>query len=230
MNPLILAIETSSLWTGVAVSQGAEILASRQLLTQAGHTEALSALIAECLTHSGKESKDIDLLAVSIGPGSFTALRIGLLTAQGIALARGIKIVPVMTLDVLNESLPFSEEMEFRLPVIDAYKNEVFTAFYQGNKKMSEAVIVDPCFVSALVGGSVHKEPVTVFGPAVEKYEASLRASLKKRIRFPDNLKLSPNPEALVRLAWKRRDECVSPDALQPYYIRMPDAKRPKSQ
>jgi len=229
VSDLVLAIETSSSWTGAALAEGEEILAERSIESRSGHNEVLAGLIREVMREAGKDFTDLSLIACSIGPGSFTALRIGLLVAKGIAFAHSLKIVPVMTLDVLNSSLCVEDEAEFRLPVLDAYKGEVFTALYKGSKRSSEPVIVDPAFIAALAGSPVHTEPVTVFGPASLKYEGSLRASLGKRLRMPADPLLPPSPAALARLAWQRLEDACYPADLEPFYLRMPDAKKPKS-
>lgn len=228
MSELILGIETSTAWTGVALSDGHEPLAHRHVESQASHNEVLSGLVDEVMVEAGTKYGDLALIACSIGPGSFTSLRIGLLTAEGIAFAHNLEIIPVMTLDVLNASYPVQTEAEFRLPIIDAYKNEVFTAFYQGAERKSEPVIVDPAFISSLVGGKLHQEPVTVFGPPAGKYEDSLHASLRGRIRLPANPEVFPCPLALVKLAAERPDQSRDPADLEPFYLRMPDARKPK--
>ncbi len=229
MSDLLLAIETSSIWTGAALARGEEILAERSVKSRSRHNEVLAGLIREVMREAGKDFTDLSVLGVSIGPGSFTALRIGLLFAKGIAFAHCLKIVPVMTLDVLNASLEIQDDLEFRLPVLDAYKDEVFTALYKGPRRVSEPVIVDPAFISALAGSSVHTEPVTVFGPASLKYEGPLRASLGKRLHMPENPQIAPTPSALALLAWQRRKDAQDPSDLEPFYLRMPDAKKPKS-
>jgi tRNA threonylcarbamoyladenosine biosynthesis protein TsaB len=229
VSDLLLAIETSAASTGVALAEGAELLTERSVESLSRHNEALAGLIREVMREAGKDFTDLSLLACSIGPGSFTALRIGLLVAKGIAFAHSLKIVPVMTLDVLNSSLCVEDETEFRLPVLDAYKGEVFTALYKGSKRASEPVIVDPAFIAALAGSPVHTEPVTVFGPASLKYEGSLRASLGKRLRMSPDPLIPPSPAALALLAWQRLEDACDPSDLEPFYLRMPDAKRPES-
>lgn len=229
MSCLILAVETSAFWTGVALAEDARILAERSVESRSGHNEVLPRLVRKVLKEAGKDFSDLTLLGVSVGPGSFTALRIGLLFTKGIAFARSLKIVPVMTLDVLNASLAVKDEKEFRLPVLDAYKNAVFTALYMGQGRASEPVITDPAFIASLAGGPVHSEPVTVFGPANLKYEGSLRASLGKRLRMPADPIIAPSPAALARLAYARRGQAQEPSGLEPFYLRAPDAKKPGS-
>ncbi|MBA7654927.1 tRNA threonylcarbamoyladenosine biosynthesis protein TsaB [subsurface metagenome] len=228
MSDLVLAIETSSIWTGVALAEKDKILAERSVESRSRHNEVLSGLIQGVMDQTAKDFADLSVLGVSIGPGSFTALRIGLLFAKGIAFAHSLKIVPVMTLDVLNASLEIQDDLEFRLPVLDAYKGEVFTALYRGSKRVSEPVIVDPAFIASLAGSPVHTEPVRVFGPASLKYEGSLRASLGERLHMPEDPQIAPTPSALALLAYERRKDAQDPADLEPFYLRMPDAKKPK--
>lgn len=227
MSDLILAVETSAAWTGVALARGRELLAHRTEESTARHNEVLAVMIKEVVQGRGKSFDDISLIGLSIGPGSFTALRIGLLVAKGIAFCRGIKIVPVMTLDVLNASLEIGGPDQFRLPLIDAYKGEVFTAFYEGTERKSEPMICDPACISGMVDGRIQNKPVTVFGPAVRKYENSLRASLRNRMALPQEPEIAPSAAALVRLAWERRSQAVDPAELEPFYLRKPDARKP---
>ncbi|MBN2379561.1 tRNA (adenosine(37)-N6)-threonylcarbamoyltransferase complex dimerization subunit type 1 TsaB [candidate division WOR-3 bacterium] len=223
MRETILAIETSARWTGVALADGADVIASSQVESRNRHNEVLSGIIDKVMEKGGKEFSDIDLIGVSIGPGSFTALRIGLLVAKGIAFALTLKIVPVMTLDVLNSSWDF--EGEARLPVIDAYKGEVFTALYEGKERKTEPVISDPAKLHELV----EDRAVHVFGPALKKYRVAIESSLGERLLTPDS-EVFPEPGALALLAWERRNQAQDPAGLEPFYLRRPDARPPNSQ
>ncbi len=86
---------------------------------------AVDQLVAEC----GFSPRDLDGLAVSIGPGSFTGLRVGLATVKGLALALDLPIAPVPTLDALAARLPFAEAPV--CPILDARKGEVYLSLYR---------------------------------------------------------------------------------------------------
>jgi len=227
MSGLLLAVDTSGLHTSVALAEPGGVVAQRSLESRSSHNEVLAGLIEEIMTQTGKGFHDLSLLAVSIGPGSFTALRIGLLMLKGIAFARGLRIVPVMTLDALNASLPPDAEAGLRVPVVDAYKNEVFAALYRGGKRLTEPLIAAPQLLAEKLGRHVSDEAVTVFGPAVPKYASLLSSSFKNRMQEPDTPVAAVDIRALAMLAWERSAEAADPAGLEPFYLRKPDARRP---
>lgn len=228
MKELLLAVETSTLRTGVALSKGEEILAHVHPEQTSRHNEILYPLIYEMMGKAGIRFGDLDLIAVSIGPGSFTGIRIGFLAAQGIAAALSLNIIPLMSLDVLNLSTAVDDEAELRLPVMNAYRGEVFTALYKGSERLSEPVSADPALVSGLAGGMLNTEPVTVFGPALDRYRPELESALGMRLRTPHQSSISPSPAALARLGYLRRNQARSPAEVEPFYLRPPDARKPK--
>lgn len=223
MSELVLALETSAQWTGVALADKGEVIVERCMESKARHNELLAGLIADVMEEQGKDFDKLGLLALSIGPGSFTSLRIGLLVAQGIALAHSLQIVSVMTLDVLNSSYESGDEAQIRLPVMDAYKGEVFTAVYRGEERLGETVIADPQSIVGLVKG---QEDVTVFGPASLKYKNAISSSLGRRLLMPEYPVIAPRPGVLARLAWQKRGEALSPEKVEVFYLRRPDAEK----
>lgn len=100
-KPLILAIETSTSLLGVALVRGREVLWEKTLDEPRAHSRLLLPMCVSALESAGHKAKDLSAIAVSEGPGSFTGLRIGFATAQGLAMGQGIRIVPVPTFEVL---------------------------------------------------------------------------------------------------------------------------------
>lgn len=130
----VLAIETATTVCAVAIVDDGRILADRHLEAKHVHSEKLMIFIDECLSSSGITLKGLDGIAVSIGPGSFTGLRIGLSVAKGLALATGKFVVGVPTLSALALQAVNSElvrEDEYIIPMIDARRDELYTAVYQ---------------------------------------------------------------------------------------------------
>lgn len=226
MSELLLAIETSAQWTGVALADAGSVLAWRCVESRARHNELLSGLIEELMKETGFNFENLGMLAVSVGPGSFTSLRIGLLTAQGIAVSHSLKIVPVMTLDVLNASFESGCDAELRLPVMDAYKGEVFTALYRRERRLTEPAIVNPDNITALLANQPSGENVAVFGPASLKYRDAIASSLGSRLAMPENPSIAPGPGVLARLAWQRRGDALPPEDVEVFYLRKPDAEK----
>ncbi len=112
---LTLAFDTATSVATSALVDDSEVLGER-----VSRAQTLLEDVDALLRQAGKQTRDLDALAVGIGPGSFTGVRIGLSTARGLALARGIPVAGVSTLDALEAGAPGA------LPVIDARRREVF--------------------------------------------------------------------------------------------------------
>ncbi|MEW6600218.1 MAG: tRNA (adenosine(37)-N6)-threonylcarbamoyltransferase complex dimerization subunit type 1 TsaB, partial [Nitrospirota bacterium] len=126
----VLAIETATLAGSIAVFDDSEGLVGEvRVSVKIAHSERLMPSIEWLLKASGISIKEIDAFAVSIGPGSFTGLRIGLSTVKGFAFATGKPVVAVRTLDAFARLMPFCSRIV--CPMLDARRNEVYAAFYQ---------------------------------------------------------------------------------------------------
>jgi tRNA threonylcarbamoyladenosine biosynthesis protein TsaB len=128
---LVLALETSGITSGVAVVREGEPLGEVTLASRETHSRTLIKTIEWLLERLGKGWPDIGLVAVSIGPGSFTGLRIGLATGKGLAFALGIPLIGVPTLDALAGHVTPGEG-DLVCPVLDARKAQVYAAFFRG--------------------------------------------------------------------------------------------------
>lgn len=127
-SPLILAIETSTVLLGVAVVAGREVLWENSLQKPRVHSAMLLPMCIEALHASGVEPKDLSAVAVSSGPGSFTGLRIGCATAQGLAVGAGVGIVMVPTFEVLLRQCAHLP----RIAVVQGKaKSQTVTALYE---------------------------------------------------------------------------------------------------
>jgi tRNA threonylcarbamoyladenosine biosynthesis protein TsaB len=122
----VLGIETATWTASVAIIDEAVTLTEQTLQQSASHGTALFPLVADALRAAETTLEAIDLLAVSIGPGSFTGLRIGLSMAKGLAMAADIPIVGVPTLEGLAVAAPLRSHPLWT--VLDARKGEVYAA------------------------------------------------------------------------------------------------------
>jgi tRNA threonylcarbamoyladenosine biosynthesis protein TsaB len=125
----LLALETATLAGGAALLEDGRLVGESRLNIALTHSERLMAVVDRLLQDCGWESASLGALAVSVGPGSFTGLRVGAATAKGLALALEIPVAPVPTLDALAATLPFADAPV--CPLLDARKGEVYCSLYR---------------------------------------------------------------------------------------------------
>ena len=125
----LLAVESATLSGGAALLDGDRLLGEITLNIALTHSERLLAAVDRLLADCGLAAADLEGLAVSIGPGSFTGLRVGLATVKGLAMALDLPVAPVPTLDALAARLPFADLPV--CPILDARKGEVYLSLYR---------------------------------------------------------------------------------------------------
>lgn len=134
--PLILNLETATKTCSVALAEGLEILAVKEMTSeQFSHAEKLNLFIEEVLRDAGKEMKDLEAVAVSAGPGSYTGLRIGTSAAKGMCYALEIPLIAVNSLKALARMVE-DERTDLICPMFDARRSEVYAAIY--DKELNE--------------------------------------------------------------------------------------------
>ncbi len=174
MNNLILQIDTSTTICSVALSENGETLAVIDLDEPNAHAAKLTILIAEILKQTNRAMKDLIAVAVSMGPGSYTGLRIGVSTAKGLCYALDIPLIAINTLEALflgyKEQFGLNEQ-EAYLPMLDARRMEVYTAVYDHNAalvKATSAEIIDVDYFNELLS---NYNRVHLFGSGADKFE-----------------------------------------------------------
>ena len=142
---LILNIESATDICSIAISRDKEILALREIEGNS-HAEKMTLLINECLDASGLKINDLDAVAISNGPGSYTSLRIGASTAKGICYATDLPLIAVDTLESLAMAAynEVKDDDALYCPMIDARRMEVYTTLYQYSKETGGFEIVEP--------------------------------------------------------------------------------------
>jgi tRNA threonylcarbamoyladenosine biosynthesis protein TsaB len=220
-----LGIETATPIASAAVVDGDGILAERTLRAPGSHAQTLLQLADDVLSAAAVPLDSLDLLAVSIGPGSFTGLRIGLSVAKGLALARGLAVVGVPTLEAYARAA--GRRPGAICPVLDARKGEVYAAAFgwHGDALLQRAApraTAPEQFAETLSG------PCTLLGDGVDAYFDRWRAALGDRatlIRFAD---LAPSAVIVARLGIARAAAVGGDDLadLEPEYCRVSEAER----
>jgi tRNA threonylcarbamoyladenosine biosynthesis protein TsaB len=186
------------------------------------HARTLLPLIDEVLSAAGVGLTDLDLLAVSIGPGSFTGLRIGLAVVKGLALATGTPVVGVPTLRAYALAVGVRPGMVW--PVLDARKGEVYAGGYRWRDgELAEAVApaaMDPAALAARL-----QPPCTLVGDGVDAYGELWRA-----VRGLSQLRLGERPPsgavvARLGIALLAGEGAADLAALEPRYCRLSEAE-----
>ncbi|MCT4612703.1 MAG: tRNA (adenosine(37)-N6)-threonylcarbamoyltransferase complex dimerization subunit type 1 TsaB [Clostridia bacterium] len=129
----VLALDTASKVSTVAIIEDNKLIGEFTVNSSKTHSKMLMPIIDEVLKYTETELDEIDYIAVSSGPGSFTGLRIGAATVKGIAHGKNIPIIGVPTLDGLAHNVIYTDM--YICPIIDAKRNEVFAAIYKSNKE-----------------------------------------------------------------------------------------------
>ena len=201
------------------------VLAEDEYRESRSHTATLPALVDQVLARAALSIDDVEALAVSIGPGSFTGLRIGLALAKGIALAGGLPVVGVPTLEALAWVAEASPGQTI-CAALDARKREVYAALFAATggapRRLSPDLALSP---EVLVGRLT--PPCVVVGDASEVYGALLGARAVLRPFATHH----PRGGVIARLGFERllAGEGGNPGPLEPTYVRAPDAELPRS-
>jgi tRNA threonylcarbamoyladenosine biosynthesis protein TsaB len=171
-------------------------------------------------------------LAITIGPGSFTGLRIGLAAIKGLSLATGIPVVGISTLDVLAHNIAFSDNLV--CPLLNARKQEVYSAFYDNNsyypRRLSEEIACSPQEFSAMAlekAQELGKNRIILLGDGYHPYNEFFVDSLGTKLLIaPAHLMLT-RASALGSLALERvkRKDFDEVSAMRPRYIRLSEAE-----
>ena len=220
----ILAVETSTLAGGAALLDGDRLVGEYVLNIRATHSERLMAAVDHLLHLSGWELGQLEGLAVAIGPGSFTGLRIGISAVKGLALALGIPVSAVPTLDALAATLPFAAHPV--CPVLDAKKGEVYASLYHWS---GDAMCRDWEYLALAPDALCDRlrGPVIFVGDAVETFGGLFEARLGADARFAPAGRRLPSPGCVGALghALLLAGRTVDASALTPLYLRPSEAE-----
>lgn len=218
----VLAIDTTSSWGSVAISRNDRIVYLGYLDIRVTHSERLMQQIDYGLQQSEMQIADIDLIALSNGPGSFTGVRIGLATAKGICFGRKIPLYPVSTLKLLAFNA-YGCQINI-LSFIDARMNETYVALY--DQGFNELIHPKSCLPEDILVSI--KEKTLILGDGVYKYR-DLINSLNKDLIIGQAHQNYPLASALIGfVALEQRMpeyDFVAITNLEPYYLRKSQAE-----
>ncbi|MFZ5836544.1 MAG: tRNA (adenosine(37)-N6)-threonylcarbamoyltransferase complex dimerization subunit type 1 TsaB [Pseudomonadota bacterium] len=211
----ILALDTCLGACSAAVWQDGVIRAHEWRPMRAGHAEALVPMLEQVRTACGLDYADFDRLAVSIGPGSFAGVRIGLAAARGICVARNLPLVGVNTLELLAASLWDEDGLAI---AIDARNDQVYFQAFAGRAACDPPALLTCAEAAAYLRHAA--SPWRLAGSGAGLIGALCDGAVQ--ISHPD---LLPDAAYLAGLAASR--QALPGDQIVPLYLRAPDAKLP---
>lgn len=224
---LILSIETSTTVCSVALTADREVIGKEILFTEQSHSTHLTLLIDELFKKVGRQLSEIQAVAVSEGPGSYTGLRIGVSTAKGLCYTLGCPLISIPTLRAM--ALQVSEEKDIGVndllvPMLDARRMEVYTATY--DQRLNEIEQVRPLVLNEQsFSETLISHDVFFFGNGSDKFQPLLKVSAAKFISD-----LVPEAWAIGKLAFEKfqNEEFEDVAYFEPNYLKAYQATKPK--
>jgi len=207
------------------VVRDGELLGEAVYRDERSHTRSLTQLVERVLADAGLGITDVEALAVSIGPGSFTGLRVGLALAKGIAFAGGLPIAAVSTLEALAWTAEAAPG-ETVCAALDARKQEVYAALFTMTAGGPRRDSPDEALAPATLAARLRPGCILV-GDAGDVYGSVLGARVVLRPFATHH----PRGGVVARLGWQRlRAGAAEPiGPLEPVYVRLPDAELPRT-
>jgi len=226
---LTLAIDCATGTIGLSLLEEEDVCAEVYLNLGRHHTEILLPAMEQLFLLARHTQEEVDLLACTVGPGSFTGLRIGVSTVKGLALAMARPVVGVSTLEALAATAaPCRGPI---CPMVDAGNNQVYTCLYnRGSDGFPEAMIMEKCIdVTEFLHGLEKKEIVFLGGGAI-RYGELITQILKDRAVLYGGIqqRIMASAVGLVGLHRYRRGDVLDTQAFAPSYLRLSQAEMNK--
>ncbi len=246
---LTLAVDTTTNRGGFALARDGRLIEEASGDAGSTHGARLPGALRDLLGRRGMTTADVDRYAVALGPGSFTGLRVGVATVQGLALAHGRPVVGMPVLDVLVDiaarAAGAGAAPDLILPWVDAKRGEVFSALYEPDPDAPPPAGTGAAEAAAGAGWRVAEAPVSavpaavldgwaprlrgrsawVAGDGAAASRPLLDARLGPGSRFLDDIPTLAAAMAAMAVQAPWRGRAGAPHALRPVYVRRPDAE-----
>ena len=213
---MLLAVDTSSSQLGLALYDGAQVVAEAMWTSRARHTVELAPALAELFQRTGVKMDDLTALGVALGPGSFTSLRVGLAFVKGLALARSLPLIGIQTLDWVAASQPPT-----RLPlaaIVPAGRTRLAVGWYHATENGRQAAGSPAAMTAEDLSASI-VESTLVCG----EMSPDERQTLEKNsfVTLPSPAQSVRRPGLLAEMAYTRWQATAGDDlaALAPVYL-----------
>ncbi|WP_350343362.1 tRNA (adenosine(37)-N6)-threonylcarbamoyltransferase complex dimerization subunit type 1 TsaB [Proteinivorax tanatarense] len=225
---LTLSIDTSTLTCSVAVTDEEKLLGQQVINTKSTHSQKLLPCIHSLLENLNITLKDIDLIGVAKGPGSFTGLRIGMATAKGLAFGLNIPIVGICSLKALAYSSNVFENLV--VPIFNARRNQVYGAIYSYEQDLyTEKLAPQSIKLEELLDKILYLEKKAVFlGDYLESFDSQIQNELGEKGFYVLPQNLTPRASSVGFLAYNyfkdKGEDNIS--NLNVEYLRLAEAQR----
>lgn len=224
----LVALDTTARAGSVALAIDGSVIEARTGDASRTHGERLPGEILDLLTAHGLRAADIDVFAVAAGPGSFTGLRVGIASIQGLALAHSRRVVAVSALDALAHIAARDRRSSTSLTgaLVDAQRGEIFGALYRGKAEVAAPLVAAPRQAIAEWKALLAGVDVLAIGDGAARYRDVLEDAVGERVHFYAPL-VPPLAPAIAEMAYAlaASGATIAPHAIVPIYIRRPDAE-----
>jgi tRNA threonylcarbamoyladenosine biosynthesis protein TsaB len=197
---VLLAVDTSTQWMGLALYDDEQIIGETIWQTHNHHSVELAPAVESLFTRSGITGKDLRVLAVATGPGSFTSLRIGMAFVKGLSLALNLPVIGIPSLDITVAAVPLQDIV--LAAVLQAGRGRLAVGWYRVKnnvwQKHGEPVVMTPGELEQSI-----KKPTLICGE-LNTEERKTLARRWKNIRLAEPAMSIRRPAYLAQLAWKR--------------------------
>lgn len=223
-GPLVLCVDTAGDWLTLALQKGDTLLAHHSSLQRHSHARAVLPLIDAMLVAHRCTLDQVDVFGVCVGPGSFTGLRVGIVTVKSLAFAHKTPCVAVSSTELLAATVEHDGALAC---AIDARKGEAYFALYDRGSE-GRTLLIEPLCDKPAAGLARILErvegPVLLVGSAGVAYKEELRETGGDRIRFAPADTAIPSPRVLARLCMEAflAGNTMPSATLEPMYVRPP--------
>ncbi len=218
---MILAIDTATDWVGLALHDGGSILAEFGWRSRRTQTVELAPAVAQLWARTGVSPVDLNAIAVAIGPGSYTGLRVGLALAKGIALGQKVPLIGVPTLDIVATAVT---RLENDLVVVaQAGRTRLWVGQYRWNDKRGWETVGDPMLTRWEELLDRIQVPVAFAGEIDAATAKIIRRANRSAVIVPAAASVR-RAAVLAEIGWQRwkSKHVTDADALAPLYLREP--------
>ena len=225
---ITLAIECATRAASVALLSDEEVIGEIYLDAEIHHSEFVLPALERLLALAKLTIRNVDLLACTTGPGSFTGVRIGIATVKGLALAAGKPIVGVSTLEALVMNLNFSPRLI--CPLLDARKNQVYAGLYRiGEDGLPRSVVADYLGDIETVLKNLPPEGIDFIGDGSVRYRDAIRVGFPEAKIVSIGKINNPSASSLGMVAfgrYRQQGMVDDPLSLLPNYLRLSEAEQ----